>query len=105
MAKRKTRQQKIIADLKRQISSSQTTSVTLEKKSEKHEKLTTATFKLPIIPTLIENKKAISTLTNTEYLKKDLRKTGLLTASIVIAQLILLFILKNHVITLGGLIY
>src|ERR1035437_8644021 len=104
MAKRKTRQQKIIADLKRQINASQTKSAPLEKKFEKHEQPLSPSLNLPKF-NLSEKKQPISTFTNTTYLIKDLRKTVILTASIVAVQLILLIILKNHILIFNGLVY
>lgn len=104
MAKRKTRQQKIIADLRRQVNASQTKSAPLEKKVEKREQPLPHSFNLPAL-NLTEKKQFVSTFTNTTYLIKDLRKTAILTTSIVAAQLILLLILKNHILILNGLIY
>jgi hypothetical protein len=102
--KKKTRQQKIIADLRRQINASQPKSAPVEKKIEKSKKPTSPSLNLPII-NLSEKKQASSTFTNIAYLAKDLQKTAILTTSIIACQLILLFILKNHIITLNGLIY
>jgi len=104
MAKRKTRQQKIIADLRRQINASQIKSAPLEKKVEKHEEPLYPSLSLPTL-NLSEKKQSIGTFTNTSYLIKDLRKTAVLTTSIIAVQLILLLILKNHIINLSGLIY
>jgi hypothetical protein len=104
MAKRKTRQQKIIADLRRQINASQTKSAPLGKKLEKHEQPLSFSLNLPKID-LSGKKQHVSTFTNTSYLINDLRKTAILTTSIVAVQLILLFILKNHILILNGLIY
>jgi hypothetical protein len=102
--KKKTRQQKIIADLRRQINASQEKSTPIEKKIEKREQPISRSLTLPVI-NLNEKKQVSSTFTNIPYLIKDLRKTAILTTSMVACQLVLLFILKNHVITLSGLIY
>jgi hypothetical protein len=104
MAKRKTRQQKIIADLRRQINASQIKSAPLEKKVEKREQPLSPSLNLPTLH-LSEKKPAVSTFTNTAYLIKDLRKTAILTTSIVAVQLILLIILKNHILIFNGLVY
>mgnify|MGYP006871789676 CR=1 FL=1 len=104
MAKRKTRQQKIIADLRRQINASQTKSVPIEKKVEKHKQTLSPSLNLSTL-NLNPTKQAISTFTNTSYLIKDLRKTVILTTSIIVIQIILLVILKNHILTFNGLIY
>lgn len=103
--KKKTRQQKIIADLRRQISASQPESnLVIEKKIEKKEQVSSFNLKESYLP---EKKQSVSTysLVNTSYLIKDLRKTTVLTLSIIAAQLILLFILRSHMFVLNGLIY
>jgi len=41
----------------------------------------------------------------TSFLIHDLRKTGILTLSIIAIQLILLFILRNHLISITWLAY
>lgn len=94
--KKKTRQQKIIADLRRQINASQTKSAPL--------------VPLPIsldLPKIKppEKQSSAGTFINKSYLVKDLQKTAILTASIVAVQLVLLLILKNHILVLNGLIY
>ena len=91
--KKKTRQQKIIADLRRQINASQTKSAPV-----------LPSLNLPKV-NLSEKKQATATFVNMSYLVKDLQKTAILTTSMIAFQLILLFILKNHIITLNGLIY
>ena len=101
--KKKTRQQKIIADLRRQIYASKTDNAPFEEKTEKP-KQPSLSFKLPAINT-VEKKQSFAAITNTSYLAKDLQKTAILTASIITAQLILLFVLKNHILVLNGLIY
>ena len=98
--KKKTRQQKIIADLRRQVNASQS-HVEIQKREEKKEN--------PISISL-SNKVAIigkpQIFTNTyPYLVNDLRKTAILSLAIIFAQLIFLFVLRNHLITIGGLIY
>lgn len=102
--KKKTRQQKIIADLRRQVYASQSESnLVIEKKVEKQEQ-SPSSFRLPTV-TAIEKKQSFATAINTSFLVKDLQKTAILTASIVAVQLILLFILKSHIFVLNGLIY
>ena len=98
--KKKTRQQKIIADLRRQVYASQdhpVSPVIKEEKTENH---------IPVIlKSNIPVKKA-EIFTNTyPYLVKDLRKTAILSTAIVLGQFLLLFILKNHIFTINGLIY
>ncbi|MCL6096426.1 MAG: hypothetical protein M1444_01955 [Patescibacteria group bacterium] len=102
--KKKTRQQKIIADLRRQINASQKKSAPVEKKIENRQQTIIPSLNLPQI-NLSETKQTAGAFANMSYLVKDLQKTTILTASIISFQLILLFILKNHIITLNGLIY
>jgi hypothetical protein len=97
--KKKTRQQKIIADLRRQIPTSQNLTVSYEPKREAEKIQITqlpkvSTFKNPGITTI-----------NPTYLIKDLQKTTILSLAIVAGQFILLFLLKNHIISIGGLSY
>ncbi len=97
--KKKTRQQKIIADLRRQLNASTnhvTFSVSNEEKKETP--VIQTTFKAPI--------KRQEIFTNTyPYLVKDLRKTAILSAVIIVLQFLLLFILKAHIFSIDGLIY
>ncbi len=98
--KKKTRQQKIIADLRRQIYASQDHVVVSVKKETPENQVPSS-----IIKTNIPIRKP-EIFTNTyPYLVKDLRKTAILSAAIILGQFILLFILKNHIFTIGGLIY
>lgn len=99
MAKhKKTREQKKIADLRRQIYAANPPIATLELKTERTEEK--PAFSIPTAKS-----SSYSTLVNTSYLIKDLRKTAILTAAIVAVQFILLFLLKNHIFTVGGLTY
>ena len=104
--KKKTRQQKIIADLRRQINASQIKSVPLavEKKVKEREQPLPLSLDLPNIKPL-EKQSWAGTFVNKSYLVKDLKKTAILTTSIIAVQLVLLLILKIHVLVLNGLIY
>ena len=94
MPKRKTRQEKIKSDYRQQISFNKeaTFSYQINPKKEEQPRFKpqpTITSKAILYP----------------YLQADLKKTLLLTACIVIIQILLYFLLKNHVFTLPGLIY
>ena len=93
MPKRKTRQEKIKSDYRRQLSFGQE-----------------ATFAYQIAPKNQEQPqvKISSVAPKTilyPFLKADLRKTMVLTLCIVVVQFVLYFLLKNHVFTLPGLTY
>lgn len=94
--KRKTREQKKLADLrhnfthalvKNTISEAKIRTLPKEK-SQASEKLTT-----------------ITTLNEYPYLMKDLSKTAMLTAAMLSLQFLLFFLLKNNIINIPGLIY
>jgi hypothetical protein len=106
MAKRKTRQQKIIADLRRQLSTTKTEPIKIEELPKS--KLTTA-----VIP---QEKKINSVINNAindtkhlaytnPYLSKDLRKTAILTTGIVLGQVVLFFLFRQHILILPGISY
>jgi hypothetical protein len=78
---KKTRKEKIIADYRHQI-------YVLKNKD--------IPFKNPILATDVTNNNSYS---NTHVLN-DVIKTGILTCSIIAAQIVLFFLLTKHVITL-----
>jgi len=93
---RKTRRQKITADLHRQLYSLRSQKVpSFEQKS-------TAKIENKIEKTdealLVEPQKY-------NYLTADISKTGIVTGAILIAQLIFSFLLKNHLLTIPGIGY
>lgn len=93
--RRKTRQQKIIAEFRRQVSPSV--------KSEKPiATLSQATFSLP---TMQPVKPVAVQTASTAYLKYDIAKTGVLTLAIIAAQLVLFFLLKHHTLVVPNLAY
>jgi hypothetical protein len=100
MAKRKTRQQKVIADLRRQVYATKLENFSIEKPLEKKSE----SVNLPKISFAAKNTTSIG-LVNINFLVKDLQKTLILTLSIIAVQLILLAVLKNHIFVLNGLIY
>lgn len=88
---KKTRQQKIIADLRRQLilggGYPQSPLVFAKPKEVKNNYL-------EVLPT------STTSLQNYPYIKRDLLKTVLLTGSIVVVELLLSFLLKTHLIKL-----
>ena len=86
---RKTRRQKITADLHRQLYSLRS------QKAPSFEQKPTAN--IPAAP-LVEPQKY-------NYLIADISKTGVVTGAILIAQLIFFFLLKNHLLTIPGIGY
>lgn len=97
MAKRrKTREQKKLADLRHNFTHTLVQNTYSEAKINLQTKINSKT--LPKI------KHAIS-LNEYPYLIKDLSKTGALTTLILGFQIILFFLLKNHTLKIPGLIY
>ncbi|MDP2637733.1 MAG: hypothetical protein Q8P26_01580 [Candidatus Levybacteria bacterium] len=78
---KKTRKQKIIADIHRNV-------YTLEGNT------------VSINPVTSANNSA-----SYSYVVRDISKTGLLSLSIIVTEIILFFLLKNHIITLPNLNY
>jgi len=94
--KRKTRQQKILADLRHNF---RHTLVNQVPSSEKIQPQPASGISLSYKPNL-------QTSINTyPYLVKDLSKTGVLTLAILIFQIILFALLKNHVLIIPGISY
>jgi len=104
MAKhKKTKQQKIIADLRRQLQYENQTTSSKKPSTEQAISNQAKTISLPkefSYKNPSENLQNKIASNNYPYLKHDLFKTGVLTGSIIIAQLILFFILKNHLVVL-----
>ena len=97
MAKRrKTREQKKLADLRHNFTHTLVNHTHSEAKIKLEEKKDVKPFTKPQTSVAINEY---------PYLIKDLSKTGLLTATILGLQLVLFFLLKNHVFTIPGLIY
>ena len=96
MAKRrKTREQKKLADLRHNFTHSFVQNV----HSEANIKLETKEN------ANISKTQPATSLNEYPYLLKDLSKTGILTALILGFQIILFFLLKNHTLKIPGLIY
>lgn len=93
MGKRKTREQKKIAQLRHKLSSQTHLAVVPETETEKTQKK--QFYKLP------EHAKRTSETTSSYiFLQKDLSKTFFLSLAILIFQFLLLFLLKTHVMRL-----
>ncbi len=101
-AKRKTRKQKITADLHRQLYSlkSQEPLIYQKEKSEEAPKVNPAVQ-------IMQNKipQTATATVNYPFLIRDITKTGILTIAIAIAQLFIFFLFKIHILKLPGIIY
>ena len=89
--KRKTRKEKVIADLRRQLY------------SFKGHNIVTSEPKVLLQPKTLPTSPAL--VNRYPYLISDVLKTGILTMLILACQIILFLILKNHVIKLPGVVY
>ena len=93
--KRKTREQKILADLRHNFNHTFTSQAPL-------------TVKVPtqITPSILAKRTpAATTLNAYPYLIKDLSKTAALTLGIFIFQIILFTLLRNHALIIPGISY
>lgn len=91
--KRKTRDQKKLADLRHNFSHSYSPSYTTPKTLN------------TLINTKIEAKTTVINRNEYPFLKKDLSKTALLTLSILLFQTLLFLSLKNHIFMIPGINY
>jgi hypothetical protein len=93
--KRKTREQKILADERHNFSHTFTSQAPL-------------TVKIPAQITtsmLTQKTQKPAALNSYPYLLKDLTKTALLTAGIFIFQIVLFTLLRNHALVIPGISY
>lgn len=96
--KKKTREQKIIADLRHQLAQT-APSYTLSKIEEHHQEK-------HVYSPLQSSQTAVKVSSASyAYLSHDLIKTGILTASLMGIQLVLFFLLKNHIVRIPMLSY
>lgn len=104
-SKKKTRKQKVIADLHRQLYSLK--SQAFINSQPLQEEKSTDSPKIETVSPVVLNKPLQSNLTTTifPYLRKDMSKTGILTMSILALQFILFFLLKSHILKLPGIVY
>ena len=105
--KRKTRKQKALADLHRKLQSLKAQNLVVsdaEKNTKPQKPSQINVTNLPINQPV--NIPASRPMVNIyPFLLKDISKTGILTAVILASQLILFFLLKNHLFKLPGIIY
>jgi len=88
--KRKTREQKQIADLRHNFT---------------HQIVTNTFEARPVFSKISEKKPVTVTYSAYPYLAKDLTKTFLLTASIIGVQILLFISLKTHLLKIPGISY
>lgn len=100
MSKRKTKQQKIIADLRRKVQVNQPihASESSLKNIDTVQHTTTFTFSAPRNTPF--HSAALSSPQSSGLLAADLQKTGIVTSTIIIAEVILFFLLKQHIIAI-----
>jgi hypothetical protein len=93
--KRKTREQKILADLRHNFNHTFTSQAPLAGKIQAQ------------IPSLIMETRTPKTavLNAYPYLAKDLTKTAILTVGIFVFQIILFALLRNHALIIPGISY
>ncbi len=96
MAKRrKTRKQKVLADLRHNFSHNLIGQAPLAER-----------VKVQFSPGILEGKSSKTVALNAyPYLAQDLLKTGILTLSILAFQILLFALLKNHILTIPGIYY
>jgi hypothetical protein len=93
--KRKTREQKILAQQRHNFSHTFTSQVPL-----------TVKIQTQITPSVLTQKPQKTVALNAyPYLTKDLTKTALLTLGIFIFQIILFTLLRNHALVIPGISY
>lgn len=100
--KKKTRQQKIIADLRKQLLKDDLSSQKIQTQSldDSFEKKLVSSDAITLNPTK-QNNQTI----NFSYLIHDLKKTAMLTLSVIILQIALYILLTNRLLILPGLTY
>lgn len=114
--KKKTRQVKIIADLRRKVQIVDSASPASSSPIKATENYTVAaepkrqTFFLPTMtiskPLLAPRSfSEVGSTFSTSYLKNDISKTAFLTLSIIAAQTLLFFFLRQHIVKIPGLVY
>lgn len=100
--KKKTRQQKIIADLRKQLLKDDLSSQKIQTQNldDSFEKKLVNNDTITLNPTK-QNNQTI----NFSYLIHDLKKTAMLTLSVIILQIALYILLTNRLLILPGLTY
>ena len=105
--KKKTRKQKALADLHRKLQSLKSQNLVVSKEEKNTKPQASSRINITNLPINQPVNIPVShSVTNTyPFLVKDISKTGILTVAILAAQLILFFLLKNHLFKLPGIIY
>ena len=108
--KRKTRQQKILADLRHNfnhaIVNQKMPSVNIPAKRESYkQKFPSEQVQKTALIKTAQKFQSPSSANAYPYLIKDLSKTGILTVAILTFQITLFFLLKNHILIIPGLNY
>lgn len=100
MSKRKTKQQKMIADLRRKVQVNQPihASESSLKTIDPIQHAATFTFSTP--KNVSFHNAATSSPQTSRLLAADLQKTGIVTSAIIVAEVILFFLLKQHIIAI-----
>jgi hypothetical protein len=97
MAKRrKTREQKKLADLRHNFIHSYLNQPVFTAKTKPQTK---------IVESLATKQPTVAATTSYPFLAKDLGKTGILTLAILASQIALYFLLTNHALKIPGLSY
>ncbi len=93
MSKRKkTRQAKIISDLRRKIAQTDITPPAQVVSPHRHEQFTSATYSMP--------KKVYTDEYSNTHIIKDLQKTTLVTIGILAVEAVLFLLLKNQLLSI-----
>ena len=102
MSKRKkTRQQKQIADLRQKLHHLSPTQSSEESNTQIQNSLSTQSNRLTYTPVSTPQlQKTAAFAYSNPYLKHDLAKTALLVVAVVVFEMVLLFILKQHILVL-----
>lgn len=93
---KKTRQQKIIADLHRKLQSVSPATKSIEANSDQKSLPVRPSFSLAFTPSMHTPQRTISYA----YIGHDLKKIVLVTMGIVFFESVLFFLLKNHILVL-----
>lgn len=101
--KKKTKKQKIITDKRRELSKNSLSSQNSQ--IDKFDSPVSSSIQASVKKTSPEASRVKKTASEYAYLMKDLRKTAILTSSIIALQIILFLALTNKLLTLPGLSY
>lgn len=102
MAKhKKTKEQKKIADLRRRLQfQTEKNTINNEARKSLYSIETTNQPKRESIYSFKHEIKNKASIINYDYVMEDLKRTGILTGSVIAAQLVLFYLLKTHILSL-----